>query len=76
MNIILCSEAIALTQPALDDLDGAIKVLDGLGILCGIAKGHTQLVVCLSQQAAVGGQVLQLQVQAFLEVLQGLTVIT
>lgn len=52
---------IHLTQAALDDFDRAAVVLDGLAVLACDAVGHAQLVVGLGHQAAVGGQVLQLQ---------------
>lgn len=67
---------IHLTQAALNDLDRAAVVQDGLAVLACVAVSHSQLVVSLSQQAAVGGQVLHLQGQAVLEVLHRCRVVT
>lgn len=65
-----------LTKPALYHRDGSLQLLDGLAVLEIQAVGQTQLVVSLSQQAAVRVQVLHLQLQTLLEILQRLSVIS
>lgn len=65
-----------LTQPAIDDGDGAVELLDGLAVLLVHAVSQTQLVVSLCEQAAVWVQVFQLQLQTLLEILQSLCVVS
>lgn len=57
-----------LTQTGLDDLDGAVVVLDGLAVLVHVAQCSGDMVVSLSQQTTVGSQVLELQGETLLEV--------
>ena len=64
-----------LTQPAIDDCNGAVELLDGLAVLVGEGEVQTQLAVGLSQETAVRGQVLLLQGQTLLEVLHCLWVV-
>ena len=47
-----------LTQPAVDDRDGAVELLDGLAVLEQTVMTQAHLVVRLSQQTAVSVQVL------------------
>ena len=65
-----------VTQAVLDDLDGAVVVLDGLAVRVHVAQRLGHVVVALRQQAAAGGQVLQLQGEALLEVFQRLGVVS
>lgn len=51
-------------------------MFNGLAVLIHVAQGRGYVVVALCQQAAVGGQVLELQGQALLEVFQCLWVVT
>lgn len=69
------SSAHVLTQTGLDDLYGAVVVLDGLVVLVHVAQGGGYMVVSLCQQATVCRQVLQLQSQTLLEVFQCLWVV-
>lgn len=57
-----------LTQAGLDDLDGAVVVLDGLAVLVHVAQCGGHMVVSLGQQTTVWRQVLQLQAEALLEI--------
>ena len=65
-----------VTKSVLDDLDGAVVVLDGLAVGIHVAQRRGHVVVALRQQAAVGRQELQLQGQALLEVLKRLRVVS
>lgn len=58
-----------LTQAFLDDLDGAVVVLDGLTVFVHVAQSCGNVVMGLSQQTAVWRKVFQLQAQTLLEVL-------
>lgn len=74
-NKINLSSAQVLTQTGLDDLYGAVVVLDGLVVLVHVAQGGGYVVVSLGQQATVCRQVLQLQSQTLLEVFKRLWVV-
>lgn len=63
-----CLAETKLTQAGLDDLDGAVVVLDGLAVLVHVAQCGGHMVVSLGQQTTVRRQVLQLQAEALLEV--------
>ncbi|TNN34837.1 hypothetical protein EYF80_054997 [Liparis tanakae] len=70
--VISLSRCKTRTQPGLDDRDGAAVVLDGRAVLVHVAQRGGHVVVGLGQQAAVGGQVPELQSKALLEVLERL----
>lgn len=48
------------TQATLDDFDGIVEVLDGLGVLACVTKSCAQLVVSLCQQTTMRRKMLQL----------------
>lgn len=70
------SSQASLTQAGLDNLDGAVVVLDGLVVLVHVAQRRGNMVVGLRQQTAVRGQVLELQGQTLLEVFKRLGIVT
>lgn len=64
-----------LTQTGLNDLDGAVVVLDGLAVLVHVAQCGGHMVVSLGQQTTVWRQVLQLQAEALLEIFKRLWIV-
>lgn len=64
------------TKTGLDDLYGAVVVLDGLAVLIHVAQCGGNVIVGLCQQTTVGRKVLQLQGKTLLEVFQRLGIVT
>lgn len=63
------SSSKLLTQSFLNDLDGAVVVLDGLTIFVHVAQSCGNVIMGLSQQTTVWWKVFQLQAETLLEVL-------